>query len=245
MRTLPLTAMLWTLGLATVALSACGDKDDTAPPEGDTDTDTDADGDTDSDADTDAGPCGPWTGIHGLGSTWSYSFADGDLSGTVDNEITAYDAGTGLVSAESLSALTGPDYTLSSTTTSEYRCDGEGYWMLSQYTEYQMDYAGTPIEGWTDTTYDPPALLVPDEISVGESWTTRYVGVTETNMSAPTPFESSVVQTAIEEQSVTVTAGTYDTLYVEYSGDGEGWSNIARDVGQVKSSVTELTSYAP
>jgi hypothetical protein len=41
------------LGLA-LTLSACGDKDDTAPPEGDTDTDTDADGDTDADTDADA-----------------------------------------------------------------------------------------------------------------------------------------------------------------------------------------------
>ncbi len=37
-----------------IGLSACGDKDDTAPPEGDTDTDTDADGDTDADTDADA-----------------------------------------------------------------------------------------------------------------------------------------------------------------------------------------------
>jgi hypothetical protein len=244
-RTLSLTVLTLTLTLASVALSACGDKDDTATPEGDTDTDTDADGDTDSDADTDAGPCGPWTGISGLGTTWSYSFADADLSGTVDNEITAYDAGAGLVTAESLSDLTGPDYTLSSTTTTEYRCDGDGYWMLSQHTEYAMDYAGTPIEGWTDASYDPPALLIPHDIQVGDSWTTSYIGTTETNMSAPAPFESSVVQTVIEEQSVTVPAGTYDTLYVEFSGDGEGWSNIARGVGQVKSNVTVLTSYQP
>jgi len=39
--------------LATTLLTACGDKDDTAPVEGDTDTDTDADTDADSDADAD------------------------------------------------------------------------------------------------------------------------------------------------------------------------------------------------
>jgi len=37
-----------------LGLTACGDKDDTAPPEGDTDTDTDTDSDTDADSDADA-----------------------------------------------------------------------------------------------------------------------------------------------------------------------------------------------
>jgi len=46
-----------TLALAFLVSSltvGCGDKDDTAPPEGDTDTDTDADSDTDADGDADA-----------------------------------------------------------------------------------------------------------------------------------------------------------------------------------------------
>ena len=45
--------MRWLIPLAFLAIG-CGDKDDTAPPEGDTDTDTDADTDSDTDADTDA-----------------------------------------------------------------------------------------------------------------------------------------------------------------------------------------------
>jgi hypothetical protein len=163
----------------------------------------------------------------------------------VGNEITAYDAGTGLVTAVSESDITGPDYTITSTTTSQYRCDSDGMWMTGQYTEYLMDYAGTPIEGWTDSSYDPAALLVPADIDVGDTWTTAYVGVTETNMTDPTPFESTVLQQVIEPAEVTVPAGTYDTLYVEFTGDGEGFSYIARGVGQVKSNVSELTSYQP
>ena len=240
MRTLSLSALFLVLGLGVVA---CGDKDDTDAPEGDTDADTDTD--TDTDADTDVGACGAWTGIDGVGATWSYDFADDDIAGTVNNEITAYDGSTGLVTASSFSDLTGTDYTLTSTTTSEYRCDGEGMWMLSQYTEYDMDYAGTPIEGWTDTVYEPAALLIPTDINVGDTWTTAYVGTTTTNMTDATPFESTVEQVVIEEREVTVPAGTYDTMYVEFSGDGDGFSYIARGVGQVKSNVTELTSYSP
>jgi hypothetical protein len=47
------TASLLGLLLCLAPLPACGDKDDTAPPEGDTDTDTDADTDTDTDSDAD------------------------------------------------------------------------------------------------------------------------------------------------------------------------------------------------
>ena len=225
------------LGISSVA---CGDKDDTGS-EGDTDTDTD----TDADGDTDAGPCSAWTGIQGVGTTWAYDFADEGLAGTVDNEITAYDTGTGLASAESYSMLVSADYTITSNTTTDYRCDDEGFWMLAQYTEYAMDYDGTVYDGWTDSSYDPPALLIPSELAVGTSWTTSYVGTTETSVSEPAPFESSVQQQVVEERAVTVPAGSYDTLYVEFTGDGEGFSYIASGVGQVKSNVTELTSYQP
>ncbi len=238
MRTLSLSSLLLVLGLG---LTACGDKDDTDAPEGDTDTDAD----TDTDTDTDVSACGAWSGIEGVGTSWSYDVADGDLSGTVDNEITAYDASTGLVTTLSVSALTGVDYSLDSTTTSEYRCDGDGMWLLTQYTEYAMDYAGTPIDGWTDSSYDPPALLLPVDIAVGDSWTTSYTGVTETSMTDPDTFSSTVQQTVVEERNVTVPAGTYDTMYVEYTGDGDGFTYIARGVGQVKSNITELTSYQP
>lgn len=41
------------LALPLVLLCACGEKDDTAPPEGDTDADSDTDSDTDADSDAD------------------------------------------------------------------------------------------------------------------------------------------------------------------------------------------------
>lgn len=41
------------LALPLVILCACGEKDDTAPPEGDTDADSDTDSDTDADSDAD------------------------------------------------------------------------------------------------------------------------------------------------------------------------------------------------
>jgi predicted small lipoprotein YifL len=250
MRKLSLTALLL---LGTASLVACGDKDDTAAPEGDTDTDTDADTDTDTDADGDAdgdadadpSSCGPWTGIQGVGTAWSYSMQDASLRGTVDNLITAYDAGTGLVTSESVSDLVGDGYTMESTTVSEYRCDDDGFWLLTQYTEYAMDYGGTPFDGWTDTIYEPAALIIPKSLDVGDTWTTSYTGTTETNVTDPTAFSSSVLQQVVEQSSVTVPAGTYDTLYIEYDGDGSGYSHVARDVGQVKSNITELTSYTP
>ena len=50
--TLPELSLLAAMLLA-LPLIACGDKDDTSTPEGDTDTDTDTDSDTDADTDTD------------------------------------------------------------------------------------------------------------------------------------------------------------------------------------------------
>ncbi|MFH1470071.1 MAG: hypothetical protein ABIO70_37145 [Pseudomonadota bacterium] len=237
--------LLLSLSLALPLAIACGDKDDTSSPEGDADADTDTDTDTDADGDADVGACSAWTGISRVGSTWSYAFADGDLSGTVDNEVTAYDPLVGTVGTESLSVLSTADYIITSTTTTEYLCDGDGYWITHQYTEYSMQMSGQDFDGWTEMTYDPPALLMPADMEVGTTWTTAYVGTTETSISGASDFSSTVQQEVTGAEQVTVPAGTWDTLLVEFTGDGEGFSNVARDVGQVKSNVTVLTSFNP
>ncbi len=239
MRRLSLLLALLTLGLAT----ACGEDDKDTGPEGDTDTDTDTD--TDADGDTDAGPCNDWTGIAGVGTTWVYDFADGELSGTVDSEVTAYDAGNGSVTVDSDSTIAASGTTTTSLTTTDYLCDAEGFWMLSQYTEYSVEYGETTYEGWTDTTYNAPVLLIPGDLAVGSTWTTSYDGVTETNVSGPQEITSTVEQEAVEEAQATVPAGTYDTIHVIYSGDGSGESWVAAGVGSVKTNVSELVSYTP
>jgi hypothetical protein len=80
-------------GLIVLPLLACkkdSDRDDTAPPEGDTDTDTDADGDTDTDADTDTDPeTARWT-------VMVFMNGDNDLEGWVTKDLNELEqAGSG------------------------------------------------------------------------------------------------------------------------------------------------------
>ncbi len=239
--------MRWFFLAALLGLG-CGDKggDDTGAS-------GDAGGDGGGDAGGDGGAggatCGDLTGIDGVGTAWTYSFDDGNTSGTIHTEVTALDAATGDVVLVSTYEGSGSGYDYSSESTGNYRCDADGFWILDQDTSYTVTTTSGTTEGWSTVTYDEPVLLVPNSVAVGDTWTTEATGTVETSTGQTIDLATTTDYEVVAEESVTVPAGTWDAYRIDITADaGTGATTtttwIAPGVGTVKTDSTELTAYS-
>lgn len=233
-------------------LSACTPTD----PEGKDDT---ADGDDTGDTgDTgegvvDLGPCGPYTGLNAVGSSWTYGYTDEyqastGYTGSWSYAVTGLDIQGGvttiLLEGESTMASDSIDAYVSATSTS-MTCDAEGLWIVSSAYDYTMTIGGNEVEGWGETVYDTPALTLPADPEVGDTWTVEATGTTSSNTGAY-DFDTTYTYTITDEASVEVPAGTFTTLVMDISTEGAGTTSswMDRTVGNVLSETYELVSYS-
>ncbi|MFN7142448.1 MAG: hypothetical protein ACK4YP_01630 [Myxococcota bacterium] len=249
--------------LQLVALLACaapgGEEDDDKPgrdgeADADTDADTDADSDADSDTDTDVdvAPCGRYTSAHLVGSEAVHRYTDEaeelfGYGGTYTNVTESYDPTSGEVVFSSETTLTGSSYRYyESTSTSVARCDTDGVWMESYYTEWAYETAdGYTGSGWQEVTYDEGYLTMPSGVSVGDTWTAsgtyRYDG-----SSGGGSYAYDVDYEVVDEASKTVPAGTYAALRVRStvsSSESDFW--VAPNIGTVATDYAELERWTP
>lgn len=236
--------ILWSLMIPFVL--GCPGKDDGSGDESDADTDSDSDSDTDTDSDTDAdgAACSSYSGITGVGNAWEWDFAIESKTGTQTAEVTAYNAGSGAVTIESVLDY-GDDYgSYYAATTSQYNCDAEGMKISASVTDYEITYSDTTTTGTTTLTYTTPYLVLLKDLANGDSWTATVAGTSEDSNYGTTPFDYEVSYEVTGEEDVSVEAGDYSTLVLEANVVGEiSQSNLAKNVGTVKTSNTELVSY--
>ncbi len=243
-------------------LAACGDKestDDSAPTDdtagdadtdadGDTDTDTDADGDADADADADsdadADPdlCGGYTGVRGVGSSWSWDYT-GSISGYQNSRVESISGETVVMAVDSQIVSSG--YTSTYDMRTSYRCDSQGFWHTRAEVDYSTVGPDYEYEGSSTTTYSN-YLLIPADPTVGDSWSNTVSGTTTTSEGTSNSFSFTHSGSVVGEETVTVPAGTYTTLRTTSTTDGSS-TNIwyAAAVGGVKTDSSELVSYSP
>lgn len=216
--------------LAFSPLAACTGKGD------------DSDGDTHPTGDT-VGVCGAYMGQ--VGSTLTYTFTEtSQMTGTTVVTFTSLDAGTGEAVFDSTSNITTAQSTSTTTTVQNARCQPDGVHAVSITTDYSVTAGGQMFTGSTDTTYDPPFLLLPADVAVGSDWDMSTAGTTTDSNSGTSTFSISQTASATGMESVTVPAGTYTSLAITYTpstGDPfHAW--IASGVGTVKTDSTELSS---
>ena len=239
------------LGTAVALATACSGGDDgklSDTEASDTDNTSDTDASDTETSDTEGGTpgaCSVWTGVHGVGTTWTYEFTDGSLDGSYTVEITAYDEATGEIEMTSVSEYTASGYDTVSTTVTEGKCDSEGYWNLGLSGTAVTTVSGTDYESSFSTTYDNPVLLLPSgELSVGDTWTSTSSGTTSAG-GYDTDFSYTTTHEITQEVDIDVPAGSYTTLMVEATTDGTtSTSWLARLVGTVMTDSSELTDYA-
>jgi len=200
----------------------CDDSDATVNPDGDDSSPDGVDSDCDGDVDED-GYCNFYAPFaNGSSALWTY---DTSRDGTVYVEevaITAWDSSLG----EAVLERTLTDTTGAATIMDEYwTCDGSGVAMTG------LDYImhGSPT---FSATYTVPRTVLLDEASMtpGTSWSYSYEA---SDASMGTIWLAEGTMTVLGTDSITITAGTFDTIVIENDyklTDAMGLGMLDRDV---------------
>ena len=130
-------------------------------------------------------------------------------------------------------------------TTSLYRCDSNGAWLLSSQTEMETVIDGMSVSQITETIYFD-AFIMPQTIELGDSWQSVFRG--ETTDSSGTVHEHSTVidSTVTAVEDLTVGAGRFDALVVEERFEDKTRSayRVAAGPGFLLSEDYELVGYS-
>ncbi len=199
-------------------------------------------GPDDTDTTDGGGPCGPFAAIAD-GRWWTYEYVGNDMVGTWTTTVTAFDGTAGTMTTEGEYA--GDDFTQTLSTTTWFTCDG-GPVTQRVETAYEGESSGYEYAGSSVTTYTDPQPNVPTALAVGDTWTVRYRGTTESEGAAPYDFDFTTTYTVEEEDRVEVAAGDWTALFVSGETDGEagGGQWLARGVGAVEGDGFELVDWS-
>ncbi|MBN1336378.1 MAG: hypothetical protein JXB39_10495 [Deltaproteobacteria bacterium] len=200
-------------------------------------SDTGPGGDADADADTDPESCCVHSGLRNVGGTWRWAF-------TEDHEQATGESGSWTRTLErdgERRQVTEKGVTYDHRTGMEvcwtavftYVCDGGGVWIVHSETEYTYESGTVAGDGWSDTTYTDPGRVMPRWIEMGSTWTQRAGGTIRSEASI-VDFSYTTEYAVTDTGPITVPAGTFDTLEVEWTGSAEmGTFRAAPGVGTV------------
>lgn len=229
--------------ILSLALAACGDKD------GDTGINVDTGGD--GGAGDQVGPCGPWTMFWQVGAEWTWSLdpsytKESGASGFWSTRVVDSEVWAGVLVYRVQENL---DFDVEGWDKWEeqveyrYVCDANGLQLLQMEGIYEHEQGLNEESDWWAAEFDEPKVVVPYDISVGDTWgfsdsfELTYSNSSGTRIPLELRFE------AVAETTVTVPAGTFDVMQVEVSWSQDPrrqfapWSTtayLARGVGEVK-----------
>ncbi len=101
------------------------------------------------------------------------------------------------------------------------------------------------VSGTSTTTYDS-YLSMPADMDVGDTWGGTVTGTSALDGEVVNEFSYTYSARVTGTERVTVPAGTFDTLVISTTTEGNTsrqW--VAEGIGGVKSDGSELISYAP
>jgi len=212
------------------------------------DTGSEGDADIDTDADTDPNACCTHSGLRNVGGTWDWAWTSDHREATgVSGEWTSSlerDGDSLYMSqeGEQYDSWTGTETVW--TALFEYRCDVKGAWIVHAETEYTYESATVDGDGWSDTVYDEPALVMPRWLGMGTDWT-QEAGGTITSEAAIVEFLYVTDYDVVSQASTDVPAGEFETWVVEWTTSDEvGSLRVAPGVGPVWTGETELRDWS-
>ena len=248
--------------LVLLALAACtgpeADSDTTDTGMG-TDLGTDADTDTDSDSDSDTDgfpqatqPCLWAHGIHSANTTWEYYWLAGNRTGSKEVTVFEYDAAAQTATLKTTDIwLQSPGNVNHNGTRYDYVvCNDDGLHVTQVLVDSITTIPGIPASGaHSESNYDPPALLRPNNLVLDDTWTTHYVGTYTSDGSPDQSVDRFVTHTVTQDMvhypSVAIagtSGGGVMTLKIEGGGGGDVWWSLGFGVIR-NSSLSQLGSF--
>ncbi|MSP54237.1 MAG: hypothetical protein EXR69_01320 [Myxococcales bacterium] len=209
----------------------------------DTGSGADNGGDNSGDNGGNGDGCGSY--IAGVGSVLTYGYVNmGATTGSYVLTFTSLDASTGAAVFTTSSSMAASGYTASSISVQNLSCESDGMYVSSVTTDSEIVSGGTPFSDSTVATYDPPMLVLPSSLAAGSTWEMSSSVTTVGEMSGTGTTTIAQTATVGASESVTVPAGTYDTLPVTFQPTSGAASHswLAVGVGSVKTDYSELAT---
>jgi hypothetical protein len=179
----------------------------------------------------DAGATRSFQSLDGLDYDFSYTATVGTPTVSDDNET--------LVEVNQVSTQTGGGWAqYSATETLRYRCDATGAW----YEGLRRDWSGTPeggaaTSGWLEAGCEGYLYFPMDSSG---PWTADWTGTFKDDSGTEVNDARTYIYTPVGEYSVTVPAGTYQTLKVERNNAGtKSYEWYAEGEGLIKTETVE------
>ena len=129
-------------------------------------------------------------------------------------------------------------------TTSHYRCDSTGAWLLSSQTESETVIDGISVIQSTSTVYFD-AFIMPQIIELGDSWQSVFVGETTDSVGTVREHRTVIDSTVTAVENLTVGAGHFDALVIEeqFEDNTRSAYRVAAGPGFLLSEDYELMGY--
>ena len=234
---------------------------------------TDSDGDsgtfTPAERDTVAEECSAWTGIVGLGTTWTYVESEDTAAAGTKIDMVArityvegpdvkreglWTTTTGLAppddTGDTAAQVSGEGETTTLHTTDHYRCDADGLHLESEGYE---QFTGTNLGGSASSsgtrTYTSSPLVLPFDPAATPSWSATFAGTS--NYAG----EASIVDhvrscTATAAATIDTGLGTLSGIEVVCAGSDDIDSHsdrafYASNAGRVRDATVILAAYSP
>ncbi len=192
---------------------------------------------------TDLTTCGAFSGFDAKGAEWSYAWTSGATVGEGITTLLDVDATGGSASTSTVLRAESADSTTTITSTVSYVCDADGLWVGAQSTDWETVSAESTRTDWLLTTFDPPWLVLQRDAVEGSSWSgTTHRSAQGSAVDATEADLTYAMNAAVE--TVSVPAGSYDTLRVDVSGDLGQTSWYSAGVGLVKTGDLQLSAFS-
>ena len=172
----------------------------------------------------DPAACPGWVAYNAVGDRWTYTESLVGVPITREFEITAYDTETGALRVASTFDMA--DGAIRTDSVIDYLCAEGGL--------YETQVSGTTVdltsgyESTSVTVYDPPAFVLPQDLSVGLAWEATWEGTlegTETTEGGGTEdiaeeVRAEIRRDVVAEEDVDTPLGTHTAMRVDQREEG-------------------------